>query len=381
MEKAILPTRKEDQSQIKPGQTKWQRITLLAILGYEAAGCLLGGSFLMAAPDGRFMDMPVDMMHGVFPDFMIPGIILFGLGILNVAAFVSVLRRSSSAWLTTGLALGGLAIWFGIEIYILQGLHWLHIMWGLPVVIGCLLAMPLFTSKTHKALLVCGIASSLFYAGMNILTAFIYNGYSAVTQTVSEISAIGAPTRLLWVSLAFVYSLLVIAFGAGVWYSATGKRRLKIVSVLFVAYAVTGLFWPPMHQREVLAAGGDSVSDTLHIAFTLVTVPLFILMIILGASASGKLFKIYSISTLVVLIVAGIFTGIEAPNISKNLSTPSIGVWERINIGVYMLWVIVFAIVLLKAAKRKGAISEAFTDKPLKGWAGKKQDPKVKHAV
>ena len=372
-----MQDKKGRDTEKKPGQTKWQRITLLAILGYEAAGCLSGGSLLMAAPDGKFMEMPVEIMHGVFPDFMIPGIILFGLGILNVVAFISVLRRSRSAWLTTGLALGGLAIWFGIEIYILQELHWLHIMWGLPVIVGCLWAMPLFTSKTHRALLICGIVSSLFYAGMNILTAFLYNGYSAVTQTVSELSAIGAPTRLLWVSLAIVYSLLVIAFGAGVWYSAAGKRRMKIVSVLFVAYAVIGLFWPPMHQREVLAAGGSTISDTLHIAFTFVTVPLFILTILLGATASGKLFKIYSISTLVVLIAAGIFTGVQAPNISKNLSTPSIGIWERINIGVYMLWVIVLAIVLLKAEKRQSAISEAFIDKPLKDWAGKKHDSKV----
>ena len=65
---------------------RWQRISLLSILGYEAAGCLAGGFLLSAAPDGRLMDMPVDMMHGAFPNFLIPGIILFGLGILTTLA-------------------------------------------------------------------------------------------------------------------------------------------------------------------------------------------------------------------------------------------------------------------------------------------------------
>jgi hypothetical protein len=67
------------------------------VLGYEAAGCLLGGALLIAAPDGRFMNMPVEMMHAVFHDFFIPGLILFGLGILNTVLFF-VIRRAPSDW-------------------------------------------------------------------------------------------------------------------------------------------------------------------------------------------------------------------------------------------------------------------------------------------
>jgi hypothetical protein len=136
--------------QTNPGnrvrQPTWQRVTLLIVLGYEGAGALLGGSLLVVAPDGRFMDMPVDIMHGVFRDFLIPGLILIGLGILNSTAFIAVLRRIQTDWLLSGLALGGLAIWFIVEIAILQEIHWLHAMWGLPVLAGCLAALPLVTS-------------------------------------------------------------------------------------------------------------------------------------------------------------------------------------------------------------------------------------------
>jgi len=111
------------------------------------------------------------------------------------------------------------------------------------------------------------------------------------------------------------------------------------------------LFWPPMHQREVLAAGGGSLTDTMHIVFTIVTVPLMMLIIAFGAAALGKRFRLYSIITLTVLIFAGVLTGLESPNISKVLPTPLIGVWERINIGVYMLWVAVFAVSLLRKTK------------------------------
>jgi len=121
----------------------WQRVTLLSVLGYEGAGALVGGSLLVAAPDGRLMDMPVDIMHGVFPDYLAPGLLLLGLGVLNAAAFVAVLRRHRADWVLAGLALGGLAVWLGVEIAVLQRLHWLHAMCGLPVVVGGVSALPL----------------------------------------------------------------------------------------------------------------------------------------------------------------------------------------------------------------------------------------------
>ena len=125
------------------GSVIWHRIALLVILGYETAGALSGGSLLAASPDGRLMDMSVSIMNGFFPDFLIPGIMLIGLGILNLAAFIAFLRRAQIAWLLTGLALGGLAVWFITEIIILREFHWLHAMWGIPVLAGCLLALPM----------------------------------------------------------------------------------------------------------------------------------------------------------------------------------------------------------------------------------------------
>jgi hypothetical protein len=132
-------------------QSAWQRITLLIILGYEGAGALAGGGLLVAAPDGRIMDMPVEIMHGVFCNFLIPGLILFALGILTTTAFIAVLRRTRIDWLLSGLALGGLAIWFIVEIAILQEFHWLHAMWGLPVILGWMVALPLISLRLKSS--------------------------------------------------------------------------------------------------------------------------------------------------------------------------------------------------------------------------------------
>ena len=118
-----------------------------------------------------------------------------------------------------------------------------------------------------------------------------------------------------------------------------------------VSYGVIGIGWPlaPMHLREALAAGGSTLSDTMHIVFAMVTVLLMLLAMGFGAAAFGNRFRLYSIATMVILFAFGALTIPDAPKIQANLPTPWIGVWERINIGVFMLWVVVLAIMLLRA--------------------------------
>jgi hypothetical protein len=196
----------------------------------------------------------------------------------------------------------------------------------------------------RKVLLVCGILSSLLYVVMNVIVAMQYEGYSSTSQTVSELSAIGAPTRSLWLLLGIPYTLLATAFGCGVWVSAGRNRPLRVVGGLMVAHGIIGIFWPPMHMR-----GAEfTLTDTMHIVFAMVTVFLMLFAIGFGAAAFGKRFRLYSIATIALLILFGALTGMEAPRIAANLPTPWVGVWERINIGVFLLWVVALAIALLR---------------------------------
>ena len=206
----------------------------------------------------------------------------------------------------------------------------------------------------RKALLVCGIASSLLYALM--IWGIRYEGYNPISQVPSELTAIGAPTRALWARLGWIYTVLVTAFGVGVWKSAGGNRAVRIVGGLILAYASLGLLWPfaAMHQREVLAAGGGTLSDTLHVVLGAVTVFLMFLAIGFGASALGKSFGLYSLATIVVLVTFGALTFVEAPRLQANQPTPWIGLWERINISVFLLWVVMLGSALWRTGTPKG---------------------------
>lgn len=203
----------------------------------------------------------------------------------------------------------------------------------------------------RKVLLGCGVAATLLYLGMDLLAASRYDGYSYTDQTISELSAVGAPTRSLWIPLGFVYSILTIACGFGVWASAAQKRALRFVAVFVAAIGVLGLVaWPfaPMHQREVLAAGGGTLSDTMHLVLGAADSLLFVLSIALGATAFGKRFRLYSIATILVVLAFGALTGMDASKISDNDPTPWVGITERIAVFGSMLWIAMLAIALLR---------------------------------
>ena len=206
-------------------------------------------------------------------------------------------------------------------------------------------------SSWRQLLLGCGIAFALLWIGMDVVASIVYDGYSYRDQTVSELSAIGAPTRPFWFTFGSVWSALVIAFGVGVWQSAGPRRSLRLVSGLLIAYALITLTVGPfssMHRREVLAAGGGTLSDTLHLVVTGFGVLTFLLEIGFAATAFGTWFRFYSIATIAAMLVFGAVTSFYAPEVQANEPTPWVGIYERINAYGYMLWIVVLAVMLWK---------------------------------
>lgn len=199
--------------------------------------------------------------------------------------------------------------------------------------------------------LAAGIAAAGLYIAMNIFVPLWWPAYSSFSQTISELSAIDAPTRPIWVPLGVVYTLLVAVFGVGVWQTANGDRLLRVVGGLFVASGLIGLGWMPMHQREVLAAGGGTFTDTMHIAWSAITALLMLVQMGLAAAALGRRFRFYTVATMIVLLVYGALTFWSAPLVSENLPTPWLGVWERINVLGFMVWQAVLAEVLLRRSR------------------------------
>jgi hypothetical protein len=200
----------------------------------------------------------------------------------------------------------------------------------------------------RKFLLVCGILAPLLYIGADILAATRFDGYSYSSQTISELMAIGAPTRPLLIALFLPWNVLVAAFGIGVWLSARGRRAVRVAGTLLLVYSgvsLTGLLFSPMHLR----GSAGSATDVMHILITVAIVLLTVLYIAFGAAGDGKWFSLYSVGTIVTMVVFGGLAGMQGPRLAANLPTPLIGVWERVSVYSSMVWMIVLAVVLLRA--------------------------------
>jgi Protein of unknown function (DUF998) len=207
-------------------------------------------------------------------------------------------------------------------------------------------------SMLRKVLLVCGIVSSLFYAGMDVIGGTRWQNYSWASQEFSSLSAIGAPSRPLHLVLNPIYTLLVIAFGLGVWWSAGRKRSLRVVGGALVIYALVSFVWPQFFP-ENLSEPVSAFTNTMHIVITVVTVLSWVLILGFAANAFGKRFRIYSIGTLLTVLAFGALTGPQAAALAAGQPTPWLGVTERINIYSFMLWVVVLAITLLRLQENR----------------------------
>jgi hypothetical protein len=87
-------------------------------------------------------------------------------------------------------------------------------------------------------------------------------------------------------------------------------------------------------------------------------------------------------ATIAVFVVFGILTWLESPGISTNGPTPMIGVWERINIGTYMLWVMVLAAILLRRSTHVPLIIQSTVAAPKREEKSNgDQQTKIRHKV
>jgi Protein of unknown function (DUF998) len=96
-------------------------------------------------------------------------------------------------------------------------------------------------TMVRKILLLGGILSPALYALADVLAGIQWEGYSFRDQTISELGAIGAPSRQLFSALLILVYLLLVAFGVGVWRSAAGKRAVRVAGGLLVALGVMAL--------------------------------------------------------------------------------------------------------------------------------------------
>ena len=207
----------------------------------------------------------------------------------------------------------------------------------------------------RKLLLLCGVISSILYlAAIDLIAPLLHPEYHDYTsQMVSELMAVGAPTRSLLVWLFLPYNLLLFAFAIGVWVSAGNSRagRFTVGSLSgFAVVSTVGLLLTPMDVRGTVG----SQRDPLHIACTIVMSIFIVSAIASGAFLQGRRFRRYSFATITTVIVFGALAGLLARPLAEQQPTPWLGLAERVNIYATMVWVAVLAAALRRAPGEPG---------------------------
>jgi hypothetical protein len=175
------------------------------------------------------------------------------------------------------------------------------------------------------------------YVGWHEFAALQWDGYSRVSNAISELHLTGAPSKWLldpWEGL--VYSALVIAFGIGVWQSAQGSRALRIIGCFLVLPGATFPLWLLFGEASLAA----------HIALSLVSVLAMLGAMGLGAAALGRRFRLYSLVTLAIVVAFFGRAFAYAPQVAAGESTPWMGLSERVAFGAYFSWLFVLAVAL-----------------------------------
>jgi hypothetical protein len=202
-----------------------------------------------------------------------------------------------------------------------------------------------------KALLMCGVAYSLSFVAFNdVLAGLLYGGYDYLDQTISELSARGASTRPLLAALGPIWSGLLIAFGIGVLRAANGNRPLCVTGGLLIAHGVVSVqwFWFPMTARDDIISGSMRWNDAGHLALIAWSGLFALAEIGCGAAAFKGRFRVYSIVTVATALVFGALTSTQAANLVDGESTPLMGVYERVSVGSWLLWIAVLSVILLR---------------------------------
>ena len=222
-------------------------------------------------------------------------------------------------------------------------------------------------------LLSCGIAAPLMYLASDAIAGLRWEGYSFRDQTISELNAIGAPTRTLTIFLGLAGYTLLLVFGVAVWKSASVHRRLRVVGGALMGIGCLSLWAVPfasMHVREA----EETLTDTLHIVGGAIFAPLLLVVIALGTSVFGKWYRLYSIVTVLLMFAFVAWTAMDGAAMADNLATPWLGVKERIWVYAYQLWLVAFAIALLRqhpaASADNGSREEALAKAPRRTAGG-----------
>ena len=197
-------------------------------------------------------------------------------------------------------------------------------------------------SQTGALLVLAGIAAPLLYVFTVILGGAIRPGYDHLAEAVSALTEARAPNKVWLDALFFGFNVLLVAFGIGVLATMRHHRlAIRISALAIIGVALLGLVMWSFPMDPV----GAPVTGTGQGHLILAGLMSFGTIVAVFAFAAGawrvpgwRAFSVFSFLALAEIVATGALTAIAAGG-----EWPTVGLWERMTIGGYLVWIFVLA--------------------------------------
>lgn len=193
-----------------------------------------------------------------------------------------------------------------------------------------------------------GIIGPIIYILAVIVGGAIRSDYSFLYNTISELTITDAPNVVLISILFGIYNFSILIFGTGAFLDEKidHSRKYKTATLMLAIIGLLGLlllFFPQYPRNAAITFQG-----TIHIILAGITSLLTLISVLLmGLNfrkyEETKNFSFFSFIFFIIILISG---GVAAVSVGSN--SPFGGLFERITIFAFMIWIIVFSYLIIK---------------------------------
>jgi hypothetical protein len=203
----------------------------------------------------------------------------------------------------------------------------------------------------RKILVSCGIAAPVLYIVTAIVGAALRpDNYSHVVNAISELLSNGAPNKAVLDVVFNIYNALLLTFAIGAYSALKNMPRITRVAMgILIGIQVLSFSWgffpmDPLGEETTFAGTMHNVLGGV-VALATIIMPLLMGLGVRHLDGFNR-YAVYSFVASAIIFVSGL-TGV----ILAGQGIQLFGLFERITIGSYELWIFVTAFRLLKAEK------------------------------
>jgi hypothetical protein len=187
-----------------------------------------------------------------------------------------------------------------------------------------------------------GVGAVALYVFATILGRILDPSYSHARHPVSELISSEAPDRMLLGALFITYNVMLLLFGLGLVRGVRRSRALRVGFAFIVVIAVGGVLLVTPFPQDSLGETGTP-AGAVHIALAAVVSLLTVATAFLLGSALQRDLSWVAVSRFsFVMGFVILITGALAGSIVA-VGGPAPGLFERLTIGAFLLWVLVVA--------------------------------------